>query len=95
VVCGDNLAQILGIEPRGQGRRADQVAKHHRELATLGAVGTWRWGRGWRSGSRLAATTAEIGAGLIVETAGGAGHRQWRPALGTKAPSVPVFDHAL
>jgi uncharacterized protein YunC (DUF1805 family) len=30
MVSADDSAQILGIEPRGQGRRADQIAEHHR-----------------------------------------------------------------
>ena len=32
VIRADHLAQILGIEPRRERRRADQVAEHHREL---------------------------------------------------------------
>jgi hypothetical protein len=32
----DDLAQILGIEARRQRRRTNQVAKHHRQLASLG-----------------------------------------------------------
>ncbi len=41
VIGGDDLAQILGIEPRRQRRRADQVAEHHRQLPALG-IGSWR-----------------------------------------------------
>ena len=36
VVSADHLAQILGIEPHRQRRRADQIAEHDRELAALG-----------------------------------------------------------
>jgi len=46
MVGAENPAQILGIEPSGQGRRADQIAEHDRELAALG-VRSHR--RAWRS----------------------------------------------
>jgi hypothetical protein len=36
MICGDDLAQILGIEARGERSRADQVAEHHRQLTALG-----------------------------------------------------------
>ena len=36
MVCSDDLAQILGVEPYRQGRRAHEVAEHYRELAPLG-----------------------------------------------------------
>ena len=35
VIGADDLAQILGIEPRRQRRRADEIAEHHRQLAAL------------------------------------------------------------
>jgi hypothetical protein len=35
VKVSDHLAQILGIEPRGQRRRTDQIAEHHREPTPL------------------------------------------------------------
>ena len=35
MVGADDLAQILGIEARGQWRRADQVAEHHGQLPPL------------------------------------------------------------
>ena len=35
VIGGNDLAQILGVEPRGQPGRADQVAEHHRQLPAL------------------------------------------------------------
>ena len=47
VIGADHLAQVLGIEPRRQRRRADQVAEHHGELAPLGL----RRPRGWGLGS--------------------------------------------
>jgi hypothetical protein len=39
VICGDDLAQILGVEPPRQRGRADQVAKHHRKLPAFGIGG--------------------------------------------------------
>jgi hypothetical protein len=36
VVGGDNLAQILGIEPRRQLGRPDQIAEHHGQLPAFG-----------------------------------------------------------
>ena len=36
VIGADHRAQVLGIEPRRQCRRADQVAEHHRQLPPLG-----------------------------------------------------------
>ena len=36
VICSDDLAQILGIEPRRERRRADQIAEHHRQLPAFG-----------------------------------------------------------
>jgi hypothetical protein len=32
----DHRPQILEVEPRRQGRRADQIAEHHRQLAPFG-----------------------------------------------------------
>jgi hypothetical protein len=37
VIGGDDLAQILGIEPRRERGRADQIAEHHRKLPALGS----------------------------------------------------------
>jgi taurine dioxygenase len=36
MVSGDDVAQILGIEPRRQFGRADKVAEHHRQLPAFG-----------------------------------------------------------
>ena len=36
VIRGDDLAQILGIESSRERSRANEVAEHHGELATLG-----------------------------------------------------------
>ena len=36
VICGDDLAQIFGIEPRRKRGRADQIAEHHRQLSAFG-----------------------------------------------------------
>jgi hypothetical protein len=35
VIRADQLAQILGVKPRRQRRRADQIAEHHAQLAAL------------------------------------------------------------
>ena len=57
VIRADDLAQILGIEPRGERRRADQIAEHHRQLPPLSALGARRdgrrLGRGAQGGDRL------------------------------------------
>src|SRR5215831_7673153 len=45
LIGADLLAQFLGVEPRRQGRRADEVAKHHRQLPPLGGVVQCRTGR--------------------------------------------------
>jgi hypothetical protein len=36
MIGADDLAQILGIEPRRQRGRADEIAEHHRELPAFG-----------------------------------------------------------
>jgi hypothetical protein len=50
VIGGDDLAQILGVETRSERCRADEIAKHHRQLPPLGvALRRERHGRfGWR-----------------------------------------------
>jgi hypothetical protein len=40
LIGADLLAQFLGVEPHRQGRRADEITKHHRQLPPLGL-----WGR--------------------------------------------------
>jgi hypothetical protein len=50
MVGADNLAQILGIVPRRQRRRADEVAEHDGQLAPLGLAG--RGARGIGDGTR-------------------------------------------
>jgi hypothetical protein len=50
MVSADDPAQILGIEPRGQRRRTDQIAEHHRQLSPL-CFGGNRW-RGLGQGLR-------------------------------------------
>ena len=42
VICADDLAQILGIEPRRQRHRADQIAEHDGELSAFGFAGGGR-----------------------------------------------------
>ena len=39
MVGADDLAQVFGVGARGQRGRADEIAKHHRELAPLGFAG--------------------------------------------------------
>src|SRR5215467_837777 len=73
VICGDDLAQIFGVEARRQRRRADEIAEQDRELTAFGGFGA-RWsGRGWRSWSRgpnqVAAATTELCDGFVLETA--------------------------
>jgi hypothetical protein len=99
MICGDDLAQILGVEARGERGRADQVAKHHRQLPAFGAISAKGCGHDSRRPSgdlpdRLAAAATEPGGGLILKAAGWAGRRQWRAALGAKAPCRRVFGHA-
>jgi len=36
MISGDDLAQILGIEARGERHHADEIADHHRQLPPLG-----------------------------------------------------------
>ena len=51
VIGADDLAHVLGVEPRRKRGRADEVAEHHRQLAALGggARGGGRdRGGGWR-----------------------------------------------
>jgi hypothetical protein len=45
VICTDDRPQILGVEPAGQRRGAREIAEHHRELASLGAILHDRCGR--------------------------------------------------
>src|SRR5277367_4125112 len=40
MIGGDDRPHVLGIEQRRQRRRADEVAKHNRELAALGGIGS-------------------------------------------------------
>jgi hypothetical protein len=44
VVGADHRPQILGVGPRRQRRRADQIAEQHRQLPTFG-LGGWPCGR--------------------------------------------------
>jgi len=38
LISRNNLAQILGVHARGEGRRADKVREHHRDLAAFGGI---------------------------------------------------------
>jgi hypothetical protein len=42
LILPDQLAQVLGIEPCRERRRADQIAEHHRQLPPLGGRGRRR-----------------------------------------------------
>jgi hypothetical protein len=99
VIGGDDPPQILGIKASGELRRADQIAKHHRELAAFGAVGAWWRRRGRRSVKRglpngPSAAAAEFRCALVLEAAGGARRGQWRSAFRAKASRRHVFCHA-
>jgi len=45
LIGADLLAQFLGVEPRRQGSRADQITEHHGQLPPLGGVLRRRTGR--------------------------------------------------
>ena len=97
VIRADHLAQVLGIDPRGQGCRADEVAEHHGELTALRANGAGRTrNRFWRNRlrERLAAAAAELSGGLVVETASRTGAGERSPAPGAKAPGRHILGRA-
>src|SRR5215472_6730076 len=99
VISGDDVTQILGIEPRRQLGRADEIAEHYRELAALGAVGARSCGHSsprWTSDlpNWLSAASTELRGGLVLEPAGWARRGKRRPALGTEAPGRCVFRFA-
>src|SRR5215831_11957687 len=76
-----------------RGRRADEIAKHHRQLAPLGAIGARRpryCCRLWNGSfpERPAAASAEPCGGLVPEATSWAGDRQGR---GRKSASLPRF----
>jgi hypothetical protein len=76
-----------------------RTTEHHGELPALGAIRAKGCEHDSRRRSsdlpdRLATTTAEFGSGLVLKAAGWAGRRQWRAALGAKAPCRRVFGHA-
>jgi hypothetical protein len=75
MVGADHFTQVLRVKPRGHCRGANEIAKHHSELAALGDIDPRWWTSGWRNCSRglpqgLSATAAELGAGLVIETTG-------------------------
>src|SRR5262245_25019814 len=45
LVGGNDLSEVLGVHARRKRRRPDEVRKHHRDLAALGALGSFwlRW----------------------------------------------------
>ena len=100
VISGDDLAQIFRIELGGQRRRADQIAKHHGELAALGRRGGARHRRCRRrrgSGSfaeLAAALRAKARARRIGVAAGGAVDGLRRAALRAEAAIAGNFARA-
>src|SRR5215472_16543710 len=48
-----HLAQVFGIETRGQGCRANEIAEHHRLLSPLCAIVTRAWRHSLRDGGDL------------------------------------------
>ena len=51
LIGANDLAHVLRIEPGRQRGRADEIAEHDGELATLGGIGDWRdRGGGWERG---------------------------------------------
>ncbi len=99
LIGADLLAQFLGVEPRRQGRRADEIAEHHRQLPPLGAIRAreWRWccrrlkRLFLRSACRSPRRTLQRSRS---QTTNWTGNRQSRAALGAKAPRCRVFGHA-
>ena len=61
VIGADHLAQLFGIEPRRQRRRADEVAEHHRQLPPFGL----RLGR--RTGSLRRLFVSRRGRGALAQ----------------------------
>ena len=66
-IGADEVAPLLGVEPRGNPGRTHQVAEHHREIAALGGFRpAMRGGGGRRIGARrpngVAAGTGQVGA---------------------------------
>ena len=87
VIGADHLAQVLGIEPRRERRRADEVAEHHRQLPALGrgsrtAVGSRR-DRPSAGSLRPDCRTAEqnFAPWPVLAAARRTSRSQWRPAL--------------
>jgi hypothetical protein len=65
MVSGDHIAQVFRIHPRGQRRRPDEIAEHHRDLAALRGGRSARRGR--RSCERGSGQLAEFGAALCAK----------------------------
>ena len=63
LICADHPAHVLGVEPRRQLRRADQIDEHHRELPSLSSGGSVcsRSSFGRRSQRSIGVSRGEIG----------------------------------
>src|SRR5712692_8208394 len=86
LIAANDLAQDLGVEPRREIRRANEVTKHDGELPALGRTG--RPGalrqRRLRRQQRLAALLAELVIGSVGGSAASAAENQNRPARRTE-----------
>ena len=84
VIRADHVAQVLGIEARGERRRADEIAKHHRKLPPLGGHGA----------ELRTAIAAELRDQRIETTATRTRGRQRRPAFRAEPPILGNFRPA-
>ena len=81
MVGGDDLAQILGIEPRRQRGRADEIAEHHRQLTPFARPSARELRRGGQPSS--AAAVAASNAAMASSS-----RRRW-PTEAPRARSNP------
>src|SRR5580704_15176166 len=93
-----DFAPLLGIKPLGNLCRADQIAKHDRQVSSL-AIGVSRLGRGCRRrwgenglAELSAAFTAELRGGCIVRTATRTAARKRGSAFRAKPPAFRTLD---
>jgi hypothetical protein len=69
MVSANHLAQIFGIEPRGQGCRVDEIAEHYCELAAFG-IAPMRYVGGPRGGRHNRRRGTKRGDGVQQSSAG-------------------------